>query len=256
MSMTNNDTISYNAYIDNSEDKKIWKPIPKKEIPKYLNLIKKVKTTLLTGTKKEKGDALEHLMTFIYNRFKAVKVYENVFKGDNQIDHILRFIDGATPTFIHNNVGLVLIGESKNHNKSISTREVSNLDELLRSKESKLGIFSSAHSFSRGKNMWTLSEGKRRKLAIASNRKIIGFTINELESLTKENFYTLLKRKYYNLVDEIDDCYLDIDMKLPYNETLYNAALQFYKLNLIDDTAFNNVIQNIESKYGLIESQK
>jgi hypothetical protein len=52
------------------------------------------------------------------------------------------------------NVGLRLVGESKNHKKSIGPREVSNLDELLRSKSSKLGIFSSSKSFSKGKTMF------------------------------------------------------------------------------------------------------
>jgi hypothetical protein len=250
-----NDTISYNEYIDHSEDDRVWKPISPDERPFFLSLIDKVRTSFENGTKKEKGDAMEELMTFIYNRFKAIKVYHNVFKSDNQIDHIVEFIDGMAPTFIHCNVGLRIIGESKNHKKSIGPREVANLDELLRDKGSKLGIFSSFKSFSKGKSMWTLGEGKRRKLAIAYDRKIIGFTIDELESLTENNFYTMIKQKYNRLVDEIEDDYEQGDCKLPYQDSLYCSLKQLHNLGIIDDVAFDNGVSIIERKYGSINKE-
>jgi hypothetical protein len=40
-----------------------------------------------------------------------------------------------------------------------------------------------------------LSEGKRRKLAIASERKIIGFTIDEVEALEVIECYVTQKWK-------------------------------------------------------------
>ncbi|KEF40472.1 Restriction endonuclease [Schinkia azotoformans MEV2011] len=243
-------TISYNEYIDYSPDDNIWKPIENEEIPFYRTLIENVYHTFENGTKKEKGDSMEKLMTFIYQRFKAIKVCHNVRSNDNQIDHIVEFIDGMTPAFIQHYIGLRLIGESKNHKKTIGSREVSNLDELLRDKDSKLGVFSSFYSFSKGQSMWVNAEGKRRKLALKYGRKIIGFTIKELESLVEKNFYTLLKQKFNNLVDEIEDDFSDHDCKSPYNVSLLNNLIQLNNLGIIDQEAFINGKRLIEERYG------
>lgn len=74
-------------------------------------------------------------MTYVYGRFEVAYVHPNVHRGDNQIDHIVEFIDGMTPTFINDYVGIRMIGESKNHKDSIGVREVTDLVELLRSKK-------------------------------------------------------------------------------------------------------------------------
>lgn len=246
------DTISYNLYVDNSPDNNIWKPISNTEKKHFLNLIQDVRDAFHNGTKQQKGQTLESLMTYIYQRFKHVHVYENVQRGDNQIDHIIEFIDGMTPTFIHHNVGLKLIGESKNHNKSISVREVADLNELLRSKYSKLGIFSSYKSFSKGKTLWHFAEGKRRKLALSDKRIIIGFNIDELESLTDNNFYTMLKQKYDNIVDEIEDDYTDENIKVSYHDRLFLSLKNLHEKNIIDEKSYQDGLKEIRTKYGQI----
>ncbi|MED0763544.1 hypothetical protein, partial [Aneurinibacillus thermoaerophilus] len=142
-------TIPYKSFVDNGPDDQIWRPITEEEKEYFLSLVQKARDTLKGGTKKEKGDALEELMTYVYKRFDEIaNVYPNVIEGDNQFDHIIEFVDGMTPTFIHQNVGLKIIGESKNHNKSIGPREVADLNELLRYKRARLGIFSSTKTFS------------------------------------------------------------------------------------------------------------
>ncbi|PEK39097.1 hypothetical protein COF81_16575 [Bacillus pseudomycoides] len=244
------DTISYNFYVDHSPDDNIWRPISSNEKEDFLQLIQNVREAFHNGTKQQKGQTLEILMTYIYQRFKHIHVYDNVQRGDNQIDHIIEFIDGMTPTFIHHNIGLTLVGESKNHNKSISVREVADLNELLRSKYSKLGIFSSYKSFSKGKSLWHFAEGKRRKLALSDKRVIIGFNINELESLTENNFYTMLKQKYQNIVDEIEDDYSDENIKLPYHDRLFLSLKNLHERKIIDETSYQNGIKEICSKYG------
>ncbi|MDF9474585.1 hypothetical protein P9G36_18960 [Bacillus cereus] len=246
------DTISYNFYVNHSPDDDIWRPISSAEKESFLHLIQNVRDAFHNGSKQQKGQTLEILMTYIYNRFKHIRVYDNVQRGDNQIDHIIEFIDGMVPTFIHHNIGLTLVGESKNHNKSISVREVADLNELLRSKYSKLGIFSSYKSFSKGKSLWHFAEGKRRKLALSDKRMIIGFNINELESLTENNFYTLLKQKYQNIVDEIEDDYSDEDTKLPYHDRLFLSLKNLRERKIIDETSFQKGISEIHSKYGEI----
>jgi hypothetical protein len=247
--------IGYNLYIDNSGDNKIWKPIPKKDYAKYDNMISQVNKTFKSGSKKEKGDSLEELMTYVYKRFKHINVYHNVRSSDNQIDHILKFLDGVTPTFINDHVGLRIIGESKNHNKGISSREVNNLDELLRDKNAKFGIFSTYKSFSKGTTMWVNGEGKRRKLALWHNfnKIIIGFTITELASLKEYNFYTMIQQKYYQIVDELEDDYTDIELKLPYHHRLYYSLVELNRKGIIDSATLSDGKTKIESSYGTLD---
>jgi hypothetical protein len=253
------DTISYNEYVDNSRDDNIWRPIKGDEVHVFNDLTSNVRNAFNSGTKKEKGDSLENLMSFVYRRFKHIRVYHDEKRGDNQIDHIVEFIDGATPTFIHQYIGLTLIGESKNLKKSIGVREVADLHELLRSKESKLGIFSSYHPFSKGNSIWNYAEGKRRKLALTysllDNRKIIGFTIDEIESLVENNFYTMLKQKYYNLVNELKDDYVDYENQIiPYQARLYQSLKQLYENQVIDEDSFSLGVKKIETQFGPIEN--
>ncbi|MFF2449388.1 hypothetical protein ACFVSW_20300 [Neobacillus sp. NPDC058068] len=247
--------IGYNLYIDNSPDNKIWRPIPKRDFSKFDKMILAVNTAFESGSKKEKGDTLEKLMTYIYNRFKHIRVYENVRSTDNQIDHIVEFIDGVTPAFINHYVGLRMIGESKNHNKSIGSREVADLYELLRDKGSRLGIFSSYKSFSKGNSMWMNSEGKRRKLALWHHYEkiIIGFTIIELASLKENNFYTLIKQKYYQIVDELKDDYTDTDEKSPYHHQLFHSLVELHKNGIIDSNTLEDGKSKIESVYGKLD---
>ncbi|TRY25957.1 hypothetical protein FOI68_09475 [Brevibacillus sp. LEMMJ03] len=257
--MNKEDSISFNRYINNGPDDVVWKPIRTDEEKKlFLSLIANVEESLKSNSKKQKGDALEALMTFVYDRFECAVVYPNVLQGDNQIDHLIVFADGTTPTFIHNHIGLRIIGESKNHQKSIDVREVADLAELLRSKRARLGIFSSVKTFSRGKqnNFWQFAEGKRRKLALARNEYIIGFTLEEIKSLVHNNFYTLLRQKYFNLVDEINDDYIeymDDSNKYPYHVRLYNALEQLWKNGIINEQTFEEGRTAIIKKYGPVD---
>ncbi|MFB5251187.1 hypothetical protein ACE38F_12435 [Bacillus mycoides] len=253
--MQMNNSINYNQYIDYADDDDIWRPIPNKDYQKFDDMVKKVDDAFKSGTKKEKGDSLEELMTYVYKRFKHIKVYDNVKTSENQIDHIIEFLDGVTPKFISDHVGLRLIGESKNHTRSIGSREVSNLDELLRDKLSKLGIFSSYKTFSKGTTMWQNSEGKRRKLALWNqyNRIIIGFTITEIASLKENNFYALLKEKYYQIIDDLNDDHTDIKLKLDYHYRLYYSLLELNKKGIIDDQSVILGKKQIELLYGELE---
>ncbi|TYS50101.1 restriction endonuclease [Bacillus infantis] len=254
------DTIPFNKFISAAKDEEIWTPISNEEKEEYLKLINNVRTTLISGTKKEKGDALEDLMTFVYRRFEIGYVEPNVLKGDNQIDHIINFIDGMVPMFIYEKIGSRMIGESKNHKESIGVREVTDLVELLRSKKAKVGVFSSFKTFSRGRNKspWINAEGKRRKLAIANSneRIILGFTIDELETLTDKNFYTLLKQKYFALIDEIDDDYTDYpteDLSIAYHIRLYDSLKQLKENHVISEQSYLEGKQALIQKYGNIE---
>jgi hypothetical protein len=252
------ETASYNQYINNGPDKTVWKPLSADEKVFYLKLIENVKQAFNGNDKKLKGATLENLMTFVYSRFDEVAdVYPNQFSGDNQIDHIIEFHDGLVPTFIHNYIGLRIIGESKNHKKSIGVREVADLNELLRSKRAKFGIFSSVKSFSRGRdgNLWQFSEGKRRKLSLSRNVAILGFTLEELETLTENNFYTMLKQKFFNLIDEISDDYTDSledNSKIEYPERLHSSLLQLKYNEILTEEEYLSAREKLQIKYGYI----
>lgn len=254
-----NDSISLNEFVLSAPDHRVWRPIKQDEVDHFLSLVKIARESLKADDKHAKGTSLEDLMTFVYKRFDHLaKITPNVNQGDNQIDHIIEFTDGLVPTFIHNDLGLRVIGESKNHNKSIGVREVADLNELLRSKRAKVGIFSSAKTFSRGRNgsPWQYAEGKRRKLALARSVAIIGFTIDEIESLIHNNFYTMIKEKYYNLVDEIEDDYTDHlegNEKLPYNQRLYSALKQLATNGILTKEEFDNGTERIIEKYGSVD---
>lgn len=251
------DTISLNKFMSSAIDDEVWSPIPCEEKAEYLLMVDKVRVSLEKGTRMEKGEALEQLMTYVYSRFEIGYVESNVLIGDNQIDHIVNFIDGMVPPFIYNHIGSRMIGESKNHKDSIGVRDVTDLVELLRSKKASVGIFSSFKTFSRGRNKspWINAEGKRRKLAIANNNEkiILGFTLDELESLTLKNFYTLLRQKYFALVDEIDDDYTDYpteDLTIPYHLRLYNSLNQLKENNIICEKSYTKGKNTLIEKYG------
>ncbi|EJL30006.1 hypothetical protein [Brevibacillus sp. BC25] len=253
------DTISLNRYSSRAPDNNVWEPIESPyDLAEFKKLIADVKRAFRNGTKKQKGDSLEVLMTFIYDRFQDAVVHPNISDGDNQIDHLIEFLDVSTPNFIHNYIGLRIIGESKNHSKSIGVREVADLSELLRSKRAKLGIFSSTKGFGKGKknNYWQYAEGKRRKLALSRNEFIIGFTLKEIEDLDKNNFYTVLRQKFFNLVDEIEDSYTDYladQHDLPYHERLFSCLEQLKSNEIITDETFNNAKEKLIQKYGPLD---
>ncbi|WP_301109847.1 hypothetical protein [Sporosarcina sp.] len=244
--------VKLNDYVDNSDDNTVWSPITSEEDKKEFSYhIEEVKRAFESGTKKEKGDSLETLMTFIFERLSCAIVEHDVLISDNQIDHLIDFIEGLTPTFIKDHFGLRIIGESKNHAESISGREVTNLSDLLEFREAKSGIFSSVKSFSkRGKSFWTYGEGTRRKIFLRKRQTIIGFSLKELESLTENNFYTMLKTKFGCLSDEINDNLSDVDDSVPYPDKLYKSLEQLYKLGILDTDAYLKSKKNINDKYG------
>lgn len=248
------DSVTLTSYKNKTDDNTFWKPIlTQAERQQFKKLMDSVEITLKTGTNNEKGKALENLMTFIYSRFVGVDVIPNIRLLDNQIDHEIIFPDFGAPNFVVNCIGPKLIGESKNHKGSISSREVDNLDGLLKIRHSKLGIFSSYYSFSRGKrSIWENAEGKRRKLALFSNfnRVIIGFHFGDFKKILEgSNFYSMIKEKYNMLIDEVDDDYVE-DNKNPYHIRVLGTLEYLSKVGIIPDQHLDTYKQRLIEKYG------
>lgn len=250
-------SISLTSYKNKTHDNTFWKPLcTPEEKQQFKELMETVEVSLKSGTKNEKGKSLENLMTFIYSRFVGAEVIDNIRLTDNQIDHEVIFPDFGTPSFVVNCIGLKLIGESKNHKSSISSREVDNLDGILKIRHSKLGVFSSYYSFSRGKrSIWENAEGKRRKLALFSNfnRIIIGFHFEDFKKiLNGSNFYTMMKEKYNLLIDEIDDDYVE-DNKNLYHIRLFGTLEHLCKIGIIPNEHLDTYKQKLIERYGDLE---
>ncbi|MED3396171.1 hypothetical protein [Bacillus wiedmannii] len=257
-----NDSVSYNRYSNRAPDNFYWKPIPIEDVDMYKKMIQRVEAAFKGSDKKEKGDSLEELMTYVYRRFEDIAIVSpNIRSKDNQYDHFIELVEGAAPQFLMEYSGGRIVGESKNHNKSISSREVTNLYDLLQTKTARLGIFSSMYTFSKGrKSMWANAEGKRRKLCLSSENKtgnkryVIGFTLKELESLLENNFYSMIKQKVKCLQDELDDNFTEDENGVEYHERLYHSLTQLKNLGIICDQSFSEAKQKIEEFYGDINN--
>ncbi|MCU5665038.1 hypothetical protein [Bacillus sp. A260] len=259
----NNDSVSFDRYSNRAPDDLYWKPIPIEDIDMYKKMIQRVKVAFKGNNNKEKGDSLEELMTYVYSRFDEIaEVSANIRRKDNQLDHFMELVEGVAPQFLMEYSGGRIVGESKNHNQSITSREVTNLYDLLQTATARLGIFSSMHTFSKGrKSMWANGEGKRRKLCLASENKtgnkryVIGFTLKELESLLENNFYSMIKQKVKCLQDELDDDFTEDENGLEYHERLYHSLIQLKDLGIICDQSFLDAKNKIEEIYGEINNE-
>lgn len=257
-----NDSVSFDRYSNRAPDDFYWKPIPIEDEDMYKKMIQRVKDAFKGSNNKEKGDSLEELMTYVYSRFDEIAIVSaNIRNKDNQLDHFIELVEGVAPQFLMEYSGGRIVGESKNHNKSISSREVTNLYDLLQTTTARLGIFSSMHTFSKGtKNMWVNGEGKRRKLCLSSENKtgnkryVIGFTLKELKSLLEKNFYSMIKQKVKSLQDELADDLTDDENGLEYHERLYHSLIQLKNLGIICEQSFSDAKHKIEEIYGDINN--
>lgn len=222
-----------------------WKPIVEKsEISHFAMLLSNVEYQLYNGTKKQKGDALEDLMTQLYKRFPSItQVKHDLHTSDNQIDHEIIFGNFGLPQFIQDNVGKSFLSECKNHQNSLSSREVDNLDGLLSSHDLRFGVFASYKSFSKGLDgsNWKNAEGKRRKLALISSfkRTIVGIDFQDLKNIVfkRANLLTILENKRASLINE--GAQHEDDIELSHQEYLFN---------LLKELRLNEIMTHQETK--------
>ncbi|WP_339264087.1 hypothetical protein MKY07_06155 [Solibacillus sp. FSL W7-1472] len=241
-------------FINNADDSFFWSPFTDTELPEFNKLIIDVESSIKSNNKQLKGNSLETLMTFIYSKFNFAEVESNVILNGNQFDHIITFNDFFRPALIKEHLGNKIICESKNHKDSISVRDVADLNELLRRNKCSTGIFSSIKTFSRrGKNMWTLGEGKRRKMFLSDETIILGFTLKELKSLETNNFYTLLKQKYNCLFHETNDDFGFEKATVPFNQNLHTSLCQLHNAGVITSNEFSRHEKLLIEKFGDIQ---
>lgn len=246
--------INYQKFKNKLSDNHYWEPISSDlDFKEYENLLNDFKKSRDNGTKSLKGKSLESLMTFIFERFKYAEVNYDKRTSDNQLDHEVYFDEFNVPDFIKRIVGCHLIGECKNHIKSVSSQEVTILNSNLEIRNCQFGVISAYKSFAKGrKSVWENAEGKRRKFALLSNYKriIIGYNINDFEAiLNGANFYTIMKQKYNNIIDEIFDDNIHID-EHPYNERLISNLTHLKDIGIIPEDEYHKYLHSIHKKYG------
>lgn len=227
------------------------------EFNKALQLVKDSETWPRERNK-EKGNALEELVKFIFNRFSIIESIErDKHTNDNEIDIHVDFNKNLMITFFTDIKGK-LICECKNTDKSVDVGMVSKLVELCNKNHAGLGIFISIKGLSKGRggSLWKYAEGKRRMLYLSTAIPIISFKLDEIECLDKEgnNFYTMIKKKLSYLIDEIkeDSTTLELIKKEEgdFKEYLYANLNALQQLDLISMDEKVEIIDRIKQKYG------
>ncbi|MEH7312284.1 restriction endonuclease [Priestia megaterium] len=203
----------------------------------------------------KKGKVLEDFTVFLFSRFQDVNVNVNKRPGDNETDIETILSEKAQPPFMLQTIGPRIICECKNKKTtSIDVGMVTKLAELIPRRGSKFGVFISIKGM--GGYAWRYGEGKRKKIMYSTQLPIISFTVDELRVLRNgSNFYTMIREKYYSLVDEVDDETADIpnQQHYEYSKRLNEMIEHFRKCNLMVDEEAVAIKQRLISKYGPLE---
>jgi hypothetical protein len=202
----------------------------------------------------EKGKLLEKLMGLVLNRFTMANVKSDFSEQDNQIDHELEFLDIYVTNFTKR-AGHIAICECKNEKGKIDVSYMAKLIELCESRSATLGFFVSLNGLT-GQG-WIYADGKRKKNFLRKGIAILHFTFDEIKTLKQNNFYTMFKNKFQNLIAEVDESLDDIveirklekEEKTPFGNRLINNINEFRKLDLIEECDYVKIIDKIKTIY-------
>ncbi|MEI2391081.1 hypothetical protein V8V55_14865 [Priestia megaterium] len=202
----------------------------------------------------KKGRVLEDLAVFLFERFIDSDVMKNKRPGDNETDIETRLSEKILPAFMSENIGQRIICECKNKKtSSIDVGVVTKLAELLPVRGSRFGIFISILGV--GGYAWKYGEGKRKKIMCKEGLPIISFTVKELKVLRDgENFLTMIKQKFYSLVDEVDDESADFPQEgnIEYNKRIFEIFEHLKKCEILNDEEEKLFQQRVIERYGPI----
>ncbi|MDA1547932.1 restriction endonuclease [Bacillus cereus group sp. TH253LC] len=234
-----------------------WKPIDNpedlKEFDEHIQQIEESKNWPRELNWK-KGGVLEDFTMFLFKRFQDVEVSKNKRPGDNETDIETKLSEKVLPPFMIQCIGPKIICECKNYKtKSVDVGMVTKLAEILPDRKSSFGIFISQLGI--GGQGWRYGEGKRKKIMYKDGLPIISFTVDELKELRNgKNLYTMIRQKYYQLVDEVDDETADLpdEFHLEYNKRIQEYVGHFYKCGLLTTTEFESLQKKVEERYGSI----
>ncbi|AUZ25983.1 acetylglutamate semialdehyde dehydrogenase [Bacillus cabrialesii] len=177
-----------------------------------LSQFKNLHQPKVKANKREKGKALEELVTFLFNTTSIFKVLENIHTSTNEIDVIMtlnskgrRFLSEG---FLDNKFDIFL-AECKNYNKTIGVTWVGKFWSLLNSSPTKLGIIFSYHGLSGRK--WADGIGLTKKIYMSKERIedkicIIDFNIKDFEQIAEgHSILDIISSKIQALMLDVDD---------------------------------------------------
>lgn len=236
-----------------------WKQIHDDEeaIVRFDEYVSEIEASKTWPTKDnwKKGRVLEDFTVFLFNRFQDVNVSKNKRPGDNETDIEARLSEKAQPPFMLQNIGPKIICECKNKkSSSIDVGMVTKLAEIIPNRGAKFGVFISILGM--GGYAWRYGEGKRKKIMYSDQLPIISFTVDELKTLRDgRNFYTMIREKYYALVDEVDDETADIpdQQHYEYKKRLKEMLGHLLKCGITSEEDYSKLYDNLVLKYGAIE---
>ncbi|MFS0577281.1 restriction endonuclease [Sporosarcina sp. 179-K 3D1 HS] len=251
-----NDYTSLEKLLSKLDDDVFWKPVKgeKLAIEQFDEHIELIEASQDWGKAEnhKKGAVLENFAMFLFSRFQDVQVFKNKRPGDNETDIEAIMSEKALPPFIKNIIGQRIICECKNKKSStIDVGMVTKLAEIIPTRGSNFGIFISIKGM--GGQSWRFGEGKRKKIMYSHQLPLISFTVDELKEIKEgRNFYTMIKEKYYALLDEVDDNTSGIPLE---EEDFIKYTLQmvehFKKCELLNDEEERSLLMRLSKRYGL-----
>lgn len=239
--MNLSDLTTLRNFVRGLKDDQVWVPLANEPsvLQDFKSLVEEVEDSKKWPASRnhEKGKLFEKLIRLVLSRFSVGDTDSDFTVGDNQIDHEFKFIDDYITLFTEQ-IGRTIVCECKNEQSPVDVSYISKLIELCETRESRFGIFFSIVGLTgRG---WIYAEGKRKKNFLRKKLGIISFSLKEIKELENSNLFTLIKNKYQNLIDEIDDESDDIrkysgDELQSFSRRLKKTTEEMKKLNLISE---------------------
>lgn len=167
---------------------------------------------------KEKGDALENIVDFIFNKSFFLKVHPNKRNSTNEIDQFIVISDYGKQALHEYNwnksfLGLnqdFMICECKNYNKKVASTWVGKFNTLLDCcGNCQLGIIFSYHGLTGNENNWYDAHGLTKIIYRLSseNKKtfILDFNKNDFKLLLDKNYniFTIIDSKKKSLISGV-----------------------------------------------------
>lgn len=201
----------------------------------------------------KKGAILEDFAMFLFSRFQDVKTEKNKRPGDNETDIEVTMSQKVASPFIKNIIGNKIICECKNKkSSSIDVGVVVKLAEILPTRGSNFGVFISLMGM--GGYAWRFGEGKRKKIMYSTQAPLISFKVDELNKIRDGyNFYTMIREKYYSLLDEVDDETSGLPVEESEDFELYTRQMvqHLKKCDLISESDSHEINEKITKRYGV-----
>lgn len=174
------------------------------DLIEYNNLLDKFHSTHFSKTVKtvEKGDSLENVVNFLFDKIGLFEVYANAKTSTHEIDQILHLnVKGCF--FASNNMIRIpvdgFLGECKNYKKNVPQTWIGKFCTLLQSTHHTLGILFSYNGLT-GKK-WDDATGLTKKIYLlreddSKKIKIVNFTYDDLKAIGRgDNFFKILNKK-------------------------------------------------------------